>query len=174
MDFGTSCQGSRRRLAYPIEMEFDVKAYLSSQISLGLNRFVADLSALTEEQRRSSPGGMARSPYDMAFELATVNNDLASLMKGHPQREDEEEGWTKAPEDFMELGKAKHALEMETRDFLEALQAVPEADLDKSLDSGTTSPLRIATMVNRHMHYHDAQLNYLQTLYGDQEVHWPG
>ena len=43
------------------------------------------------------------------------------------------------------------------------------------LPSGKSmSPFACAFMIQHHMTYHDAQLNFIQSLHGDMAVHWEG
>ncbi len=84
-------------------------------------------------------------------------------------------GHDEMPRATTEFGDVDHAvaeLKAATEEFLKAWSAVPEGGLEKTLADGKLTPLGLATIVNRHIHYHDAQLNYVQTLLGDSEIHW--
>ena len=58
--------------------------------------------------------------------------------------------------------------------ILAAWDEIPETDLEKviTLPKGETSPLDLASLTMSHLNYHDAQLNYVQAMSGDDKVHW--
>jgi hypothetical protein len=154
-------------------MAFDPKVYLKGQIELGLRRFVADLAAIDEVNRAASPGGIARSPYDLAYELSVVNQGYAARLRGDNSGSSGGLDFHQAPADFQELEKAVASVEAATNAFLAAFEAIPLSKIEEPLVGSKTSAFAMATTVSRHLHYHDAQLNYIQTLLGDGEVHWP-
>src|SRR5665213_951020 len=105
-------------------MTTDIKTFLKGQIELGLRRFIADLVAVDDSHRRASPGGVARSPYDMAYEISVVNQEYALRLRGEPAPAPTGFEFKRAPEDFQEMQKAKASLEAATNGFLAAFAAV--------------------------------------------------
>ncbi len=157
-------------------MPIDIKNYLRGQIDLGLRRFVADLAAIDEPNRSASPGGCARSPYDLTYELSVVNQDYAIRLRGESSTAPTGFNFEHAPADFQNVDFAistGNKIDGGYCAFLAALDAIPESEMETPLAGTKATPLGLATTVNRHLHYHDAQLNYIQTLLGDGEVHWP-
>jgi hypothetical protein len=153
-------------------MAVDLKSYMKAQIELGLRRFVADFLALDESARSESAGGVARTPYDFAFELATMNRDYARRLHGESSDVPQNMDFHRAPEHLRSAAQAVADLELATYEFLTAWDQLTEASLGAPVGPGLPTPLSIATTCSRHLHYHDAQLNFIQTLRGDVDVHW--
>ena len=56
-----------------------------------------------------------------------------------------------------------------------AIDTFSEADLGKevAMPWGAKFPAMVAILLpTSHMTYHDGQINYIQTLFGDAEFHW--
>ena len=154
-------------------MGFDVKGYLRGQIELGVRRFSGDFRAIPEAARAASPGGGARSPNDLAFELASGNREFAKRMRGEISSPVGPDAVPPTPPEFANVDHAIGELEAATAEFLGEWDRVPAEKIEAPIVEGSKStPLGLATIANRHLHYHDAQLNYIQTLIGDKEIHW--
>jgi hypothetical protein len=154
-------------------MSFDIKKYLHGQIELGLDRFIKDLEALDEECRNTATGGIARSPYDMAYELVEANKAFSQRLTGEVRGPIEHDEPSFAPKEFRKLKVAVPELKKSTEQFLETWSQVEVHAMEEPIEGcGKLTPLGIGTITNRHIHYHDAQLNYIQTHYGDDQIHW--
>jgi hypothetical protein len=97
----------------------------------------------------------------------TTKNDLEDIFRWIPYA-------MKAPADFCEKEKAVKAFKDSMDEIIAALN---KADESKMLDpimlpSGETSLMNLAYFTCMHNSYHDAQLNYLQAIHGDEKVHW--
>lgn len=137
------------------------------------SNYCKDLATLTEEQFLQSVGGSARAVVDFTYEVAAVNRRIAKRMAGEsvPPAND---GWIVAPDEL----RSKEAL---TAYLRESSQMVIDA-------AKTFSPEEAMTVVGpegfarpifawvffaaTHTGYHDAQINFIQSLSGDLEVHW--
>lgn len=134
-----------------------------------------DLNALPKEKQNARPDGCARAPLHIVAECAAVNNMIARLLKGEAfQRPspEEREAFLKS---FDTAEKAVSFLEQETQTLLAAFETLDESTLGEETDSPLGRPMTrfaIAELPAVHMMYHDGQLNYIQTLYGDDKMHW--
>ena len=155
--------------------EFDLKAFISEKLQSNLDLYLKDFEALSDDQLANSPGGVARSPYDFSYEVATVNSRVAMRLRGEEPPKMDSEGWMTAPEDFKDRAKAVAALKNSVNDLKSAWESLPEDKIHMDLKipnwDGAT-PLSMTHMMASHMGYHGGQLNYIQTLHGDAEMHW--
>lgn len=151
-----------------------LKDFLSGQIQEAGELYVKDLEALSAEQLASSPGGVARSPYDFTFEVAELNVKLAARIAGAAPSAPGS-GWIYAPEEFKVKEKAVSALASSCDALVKALTSVDEAVMHDPIPTsrgGQTTRAELAALAATHMMYHCGQLNYVQTLNGDGTLHW--
>ena len=79
-----------------------------------------------------------------------------------------------APAELRTKAAAIENVKSSLDEVLEAWNALPAQDVFRTvqLKSGEAHPLDFAFMAAYHTGYHDAQLNYIQSLNGDMAVHW--
>ena len=129
---------------------------------------------MTHEQLSTCVGGSARIAYDFTFEVAYINRRFAKRLRGVTP-EPMPEGWIVAPDGFRERESATAELRASAAELMEAWNEVAKDELDRviALPSGaTTFPADLIALATHHCGYHDAQLNYIQALHGDLEMHW--
>jgi len=151
----------------------DVIAFFAQLIEESREAYVQDLEAMSEEQVSRAPGGTARSGLDFTYEVVVVNQRIAARLRGEEPAPWPFESWVTAPEGWSR-DQAVQAIRDSMNEALEAWKAVDPEKVFQPLveDKPGTRPASFAFMVAHHAGYHDAQLNYLQSLAGDQEVHW--
>lgn len=136
---------------------------------------VNDLTAISAEKRNECLGGCARSALNMVAECAALNGAIAHyLQTGEMKRlpPDEREAFLNS---FDTLEKTLAFLDERTDKLLEAYAALDESTLGEMSDQPFGRPMSrfaVAELPAMHMMYHDGQLNYIQTLHGDSEIHW--
>lgn len=153
----------------------DLKEHLLKGLRACKSSYLDDIRAMTSEQLGTNLGGTARTAYDFTFEVAFVNDRIAKRIRGEDPGPNPYQGWITAPEDFCTADAAAAQFETATTNLVDALEALPAEDLEKEInlpDGKTTTPLELATMCFSHMAYHDGQLNLIQAMNGDGEVHW--
>ncbi len=138
-------------------------------------RLVNDLDALTDEQAVTSPAPDTRTAADIVSECARVNWHIGRILRNAPPSEEE----TASSREEMAAcsnskQKARQYLERETASLLEALQQIDPSRLgeQQKLWNREVSLFQAAQLPAMHMFYHDGQLAYIQTFFGDQENHW--
>lgn len=134
-----------------------------------------DLNALPEDKRSQCPGGCAKTPLSVVVECGMVNGFVAAyLTTGSTERmpPEEREAFMNS---FDTAEKALDYLETQTQKLYAAFDSLDENTLGEMSDFPFGRPMSrmaIAELPAIHMMYHDGQLNYVQTLYGDKEIHW--
>ena len=152
---------------------FDIKDVLKQSAQMGTSFMVKDIKHLTDEQLSASPGGKAKSPLEFIAEVGLVNHAMADILLGKEARS-EESFATKIPE-YNTREKAVSILESGTKAICEAIDQTAVEDFHTSVTAPWGAPATkffLASMAGTHAMYHDGQLNYLQAMGGDTEVHW--
>lgn len=155
-------------------MAFDVHAFLRQRFVDAGNNYLADLEALTPDQLNTSPGGVARTAYDYTYEVAYVNRRIATRMRGETP-EPFPQGWMIAPDEFRHRTTAVDAVKDSVDQVLQAWDAIPISEIDREIplaNGAKTDPADLMFLAANHTSYHDAQLNFLQSLLGDGKMHW--
>lgn len=142
----------------------DLRAMVREDVSGAFKRYLADFDALAEDHLLSSPGGSARSGIDFSYEVYVVNERILSRVLGQEPGAWPYEGWVSAPDDKRTKADV-HALMQASFD---ALLAAWDALSDQEAEERVKQML----FASLHANYHSAQLNYIQSLHGDMEVHW--
>lgn len=123
-----------------------------------------------------TPSPSARNTVELVAHIAWAVGSIHQMYKGNPfQTETMEE----ADRDFraweagVSEGKAMALLEDNSAVFLRWLHGVSEADCETIIDTPFrlgSAPLGLAlNWMSMHMDFHTAQIQYLQTIYGDRE-----
>ena len=155
-------------------MAADIHGFLRKKTVDATNDYVSDLKALTHDQLNTSPGGGARTAYDFTLEIVQVNERIAKRLRGEVPPPPGE-GWTVAPAEFQNKGVAIDAVTASGDAVVAAWDALPPGEMDKEivLSSGAKmTPMDLMYLASVHLRYHGAQLNYIQSMVGDTEIHW--
>lgn len=152
----------------------DFKAFLSQKLDMVCHLFTKDMEALSHEQLGQSSGGCARTGYDIAFEIVTTNRLFAKIVRGGEMEPFKFEGWLVAPDDFKDKESALAEVRASFMEMKDSLLACPDDEINVTTDTpiGPKSRADIAFMSVYHGGYHSGQLNYIQTLNGDGDMHW--
>lgn len=152
-----------------------LKEFLAKSLKESAKMYMEDLRAMPDEVLLASPGGVARSPVDYSHEIAVINRRIAIRLRGEDPGAwpGPEKGFIRAPADM----SAQEVVESVQESFdavVAAFDAFDERELETEivLPQGKTSALDLASLAIVHSAYHDGQLNYAQTMAGDEEVHW--
>ena len=153
------------------------KQLIITLIENGLQDLERTTQAVPEDKWNWKPLDNGRSVLDLLGEAAQTPLLVVRLLEApetfnpyeiFPQLMQERQGWTR--EETLER------LRINTQVALDAIRALPEAALEKPLHlpmgGGTTLPLGAwVLMAYRTFVSRFAQINYIQTLYGDFEFH---
>lgn len=151
-----------------------LKEHLTGKLEFAKKAYAGDLRAMNEEQLTSSSGGSSRSAADFTYEIVTINKRISKRLRYEDPGEFKFDGWVKAPEEFQNKDTIIAQLEESMAEIIEAFANVPEEEMFRKIETptGETSPMDLAGFAVDHMTYHDAQLNFIQALNGDEEMHW--
>ena len=135
--------------------------------------FLQDLQALPEEAFDKSFGPKTRTVADIVYEVNMVNDHVGMVLRG------EEpfvwpDGWITAPEGFRSKSVVIESFEAATDRILGTIAGYTDAEMETSVETedGTTTRSERARFMALHLWYHSGQLNFIQTLLGDDGWHW--
>lgn len=154
-------------------ISIDPKTTLLDSVRRIGGMYANDLSFVPSDKVAGCPMGSARSPLDFTAEVAGFNYYVASTLKGNSAKTPEEREAFQKSIDSLE--KARQALDSSVETLADAISSLDEEGLTREVSTpwgDTVSAYRLANMCVMHMMYHDGQINYIQTLYGDCENHW--
>lgn len=153
-----------------------VKEHLGKGIKEAGEAFVRDLDAMPQEVLEKSPGGVARAPFDYSYEIALINRRITKRLRGEDPGpwQFADVKWVRADSEYRDKNKMLELVKQSFEDLLAAWDDFDEANLQTpiQLPKGETTALELATMAFSHCVYHDGQLNYAQSISGDDEMHW--
>ncbi len=151
------------------------KAHLTGFLRQATDFYINDLRVLTQDQYSNSPGGCARAPHDFTAEVAGINTYMARrVLDPDAQRAtDDERADMLAQVATLESGV--EAIRVSSEALLAAIESADDAILGAEMMAPWGAPTTVYAMCHlcaSHVMYHDAQLNYLQGLSGDDQMHW--
>lgn len=133
-----------------------------------------DLNATPEELFSKTLGGKARTIADIIFELIEVNDHIGATIRDENPVDWAYKGWITAPENFQSKETVIAGL-LHSRDrFLDGLEKMSEEALAGVVQTehGETTRAARCRFVAMHNWYHSGQLNYIQSLNGDDGWNW--
>lgn len=158
----------------PLAMS-ELKDFLSQKTAQAAEFYVRDLEALTHEQLDKSPGGSARAGYDFTHEVVVVNKRIACRLRNEdPGPWPFGEGWAVCPDGERNKEHLAAQIKSSAQEIVDAIPGVPDEKFSEEfeLNGSPTSFADMVGLASMHIMYHGAQLNYLQAMGGDLEMHW--
>ncbi len=151
-----------------------VKTYFTKQLESSRDIYIKDLEVMSEEDLVGGLNGTERKGIDFTYEVAYVNRRFATRLRGETPEPWPDGGWIVAPEDQKTKARAISNIRESMDELISAWNEVPAEEITRviTLPSGETSPLDLVFSSCWHNGYHDAQLNYIQSLKGDLAMHW--
>jgi uncharacterized damage-inducible protein DinB len=152
---------------------FDPKAIVLKSLTSAFRNFRLDLESLPEDVFARSLGGKARTVADIVYEVNLVNDDIVRNIQGEKPM-DWPEGWVTAPPE-LQAKEAVIAAFDASRDRVMALfESLTSEDMERAVvtEHGRTTPFERGRFIVLHVFYHSGQLNFIQTLLGDDGWHW--
>ena len=133
-----------------------------------------DLEALPEDVFAKSFGPASRTVADIIFEVNLVNDHVGTVIRGEPPFDWPEDDWIKAPADFQTKADVIAEFQKSAQKFLETIREFSHEQLEELLilEEKARTRFERCQFVTQHMWYHSGQLNYIQTLIGDDAMHW--
>jgi hypothetical protein len=150
----------------------EIMAHIVSQTEDARKHYIEDLAAMTDEQIFGQANGVARKAADFTYETAVVNRIVAQRLRGEEVTPGGD-GWIVAPE-----GMTREDLvadfDSSCQSLIDEINKLGEAGATKMIKTrtGEQPAYKYAGFPAMHIMYHDAQLNFIQSLSGDMDVHW--
>jgi hypothetical protein len=116
--------------------------------------------------------GETRGVLEQVEECVIVNGLFTTLLQGG---EVDREAARQQRCNFVDVADANAQLIVSAQQFADAIRALTDADLEREYPfwRGPVRGENLIEMPYRNMSYHCGQINFIQTLYGDQEFHIP-
>jgi hypothetical protein len=135
-------------------------------------RFEKDLEALPPEAFDRCFGGKARAVCDIVCEVNMVNDHIRLTLRREPLF-DWPDGWPVAPEGQRTKEAVLAAFRASSALCVATAEAMSDDDLAATFttEHGDTDGYERCRFMSLHMWYHCGQLNFIQTLLGDDVWH---
>jgi uncharacterized damage-inducible protein DinB len=152
----------------------DSKTTAVRSLTNSIQLFQKDLQALPEEAFTKKFGSATRTVADIVYEVNLVNDHVGMAIRGEEPFEWPDEQWIKAPADFHSKEVVIGAFDKSTKKILETADSFTAEQFDEMVQTehGERSRFERFQFMTLHMWYHCGQLNFIQTLLGDDSWHW--
>lgn len=133
-----------------------------------------DLEALPEEAMHQKFGPKARTVADIVHELNLVNDHVCGALRGEDQADFPDEGWITAPAEMDSKAKVIEAFRTSSEKAVTTAESFSEEALAEPIETerGPSTRFQRIQFMALHNWYHSGQLNFIQTLLGDDDWHW--
>ncbi len=151
----------------------DTKTIVVNSLNSTFRLMRIDLNTLPEDAFTRHFGGKARTVADIVHETNMVNDREISEMLGQ-ESEVWPEGWVTAPANLQTKQQVLDAFEKMAKRTVETAESYTSEQLEEPIQVEGTETTRFAKFrfISLHTWYHSGQLNFIQTLLGDDEFHW--
>ena len=153
----------------------NIKDLTINRLNSNLEQYIKDMSFIPDDKLGVVPMGVARPVLEFTAEVIGFNMFVAKAMRGEPipHMSDEDKAAFFASVDSRE--KAVKMLSDGVSEIITAFEKLTDAELMEEVTlywGQTETRFIVANMAAAHMGYHDGQLNYIQSLFGDGANHW--
>lgn len=135
--------------------------------------------AIPEDKLSWRPLDQGRSALDQAQELAQCPDYVTGMVKGEASSDNDGGDWEKVMQErqaWDTLDKCQAVADEKLAALYDAIRACPDERLNETMwlpyDGGRDfTIMEIMDYPRWNANYHAGQINYIQTLYGDKEMH---
>jgi hypothetical protein len=156
-------------------MSYDWKGEKAAWVIQLCRMYAADLKALTDEQYTSGCGGASRSPQGMTQEVVAMCKGAINLLNGADTMDYSEAVASGINADVATRESAAEAVKAVGSELASAIQNASDETFAREITTPWGMQMSIGMTVNvcsSHIWYHDGQINYIQLISGDENVHW--
>lgn len=149
-----------------------VAAEMTQEVSRTL---IAIAQATPEDRLNWQPLDNGRSMLNQLIECSLANWKWTTILRTRAFFSISKDVWEETANELDTLEKVTARLRKTTADLVDAIRSMPVEQLSETVDTpwGPYSLARCCLHAYWNMAYHEGQLNYIQTLYGDFEEHEP-
>lgn len=135
--------------------------------------FLQDLENLPADVFDKSLGCKARTVTDIAYEVRLTNERLCRDLQVQPSAE-QPNAWVIAPEDIRTKEATIRSFQTSCEQVLQLIEQMSLEEMEEVVPGvlGEASRADHCRSMTVHLWYHSGQLNFIQTLLGDSEIHW--
>jgi hypothetical protein len=136
--------------------------------------FRQDLEALPEDAFDKRFADRTRTVADIVYEVNLVNDHVGMVMRGEEPFTWPEERWITAPAEIRTKAAVLASLDASSAKLIETVDGFSSEELEQTVQTehGERTRFDRCNFVTLHLWYHSGQLNYIQTLLGDDAGHW--
>jgi hypothetical protein len=136
--------------------------------------FLQDIEALPEEAFCKSFGPKTRTVADIVYEVNLVNDHVGMVIRGEEPFVWPEGAWITAPEGARTKDVVVDSFRKSSEKILATAEGLSEEEFEAPLttEDGVTNRFERCRFMTLHMWYHSGQLNFIQTLLGDDGWNW--
>jgi hypothetical protein len=155
--------------------ELSMKTFLANFVEKMGSAYANDFNHIPAEKQLESPMGVARTATIFTAECAAFNRWITQIIAGEAVVMPDAEA-RKAYYDAFDTGeKAVQELNSSVAELTATIRGCDEDAMGSTVTMPWGAPMMLAEAIHMaavHMAYHEGQLNYIQSLYGDGESHW--
>ncbi len=136
--------------------------------------FQQDLQALPEEAFSQSFGAKTRTVADIVYEVNLVNDHVGMVIRGEKPFDWPDDDFPRAPADFQTKDVVTGAFQKSSEQIVSTVEGFSESQIIEPIqvDGKETTRFDRCQFMILHLWYHSGQLNFIQTLLGDDAWHW--
>lgn len=151
----------------------DEKTVAVDALRSAFHMFRQDLEALPDGAYDRCFGGKARTVADIVHEVNLVNDHVRATVCGAPLFEWPNR-WITAPENQRTKAAVMAAFDASAEKAVAAFDGIAADRFMTPMDpeDPKSAPLGRLRFLLMHCFYHSGQLNFIQTLLGDDAMHW--
>lgn len=153
----------------------DARGYLVGWLHGVTDMYVKDINATPDEVLFKSHGGCTRPGNEIAADTLGLIRWTTDALNGNSREMDMGAEMAEAASKLTSKAAIVEAMQTSSAALGEAIKNASDETLNKMVTPPwkMDAPLFIlATIAVNHIWYHDGQINYIQALNGDAEVHW--
>ena len=151
----------------------DARLYLTGWLQAVTGMTIADINAIPDDKWTATIGGCARPANDLLADVVTNLLWTTATVNG-----EESDAYNKMGElgvEFADKQVAVAAFAAASAALGDAVSAASDEALNRTAMAPWQMPtpvFTLATISVNHIWYHDGQFNFIQSLLGDEKVHW--
>lgn len=155
----------------------DARGYLSGWLMALTDMYTKDINAIPEDKWHATFGGVSKSAADATADVIGMLGWTTDALNGNVAQVTESYISDALKSTCATQEGAAAALASASGAFAGALSAASDEALNSVVVPPWNMPTPLFILANiavSHVWYHDGQLNYIQALLGDGDVHWMG
>jgi uncharacterized damage-inducible protein DinB len=155
-------------------MQMTVQQLAASRTQRAAHDLIAAAESTPADRLAWVPMGEARTMMDQLTECVIANIKWTTILKTHRYANVPREVWEAVVPECDTLAKVTARLRQSAADLIQAIGSVRDEETADEIETdwGPYSLADCCLHAYWNMVYHEGQINYIQTLYGDTEEHY--